>query len=96
MGLEVLQKSDDPPELFEGVFQIALGLEKTFVGIVQSSDIVWGGQHTGIEEDLEEKVTFLVVSPSTMKSLVKRLINNLPLPLEVSKILSPGVDDDTL
>ena len=40
MGLEVLQKSDDPLELFEGVFQIALGLEKTFVGIVQSSDIV--------------------------------------------------------
>ena len=32
MGLEVLQKSDDPLELFEGVFQIALGLEKTFVG----------------------------------------------------------------
>ena len=54
------------------------------------------GQHTGVEEDLEEKVTFLVVSPSTMKSLVKRLINNLPLPFEVSKILSPGVDDDTL
>ena len=39
MGLEVLQKSDDPLKLFEGVFQIALGLEKTFVGVLQSSDI---------------------------------------------------------
>ena len=51
MGLEVLQKSDDPLELFEGVFQMALGLQKTFAGVVQSSDIELSlsDQETGVD-----------------------------------------------